>query len=118
MTSSDLNVLKALNHDFLAAVKTHTRPSLQERNFRFHFRFYELAGQPQTIDFVRMLWAKYPLEMLTKMPGRQVRVLEEHVTVLDALERRDVEGAVVAMQAHIKTGWDEFCAHYRATSAR
>lgn len=118
MTSSDLNVLKALNHDFLAAVKTHTRPSLQERNFRFHFRFYELAGQPQTIDFVRMLWAKYPLEMLTKMPGRQTRVFEEHVAVLDALERRDPEGAVAAMQAHIKTGWDEFCANYRATGTR
>jgi len=47
-----------------------------------------------------------------------VRVFEEHVAVLDALERRDVEGAVAAMQAHIKTGWDEFCANYRATSAR
>jgi DNA-binding GntR family transcriptional regulator len=65
-----------------------------------------------------MLWAKYPLEMLTKMPGRQTRVFEEHVAVLDALERRDPEGAVAAMQAHIKTGWDEFCANYRATGTR
>jgi DNA-binding GntR family transcriptional regulator len=118
MTLSDLNVLKALNHDFLAAAKTLTRPSLQEKNFRFHFRFYELAGQPQTIDFVRMLWAKYPLEMLSKMPGRQMRVFEEHAALLDALERRDPEAAVAAMQAHIKTGWDEFCANYKVTDAR
>ena len=62
-----------------------------------------------------MLWAKYPLEMLTKMPGRQTRVFQEHAAVLDALERNDPEGAVDAMQAHIKTGWDEFCANYRAS---
>jgi DNA-binding GntR family transcriptional regulator len=118
MTASDLNVLKALNHDFFAAVKADTRPSLQEKNFRFHFRFYELAQQPQTIDFVRILWAKYPLDMLTKMPGRQMRVFEEHAAVLNALERRDPDGAVAAMTAHIKTGWDEFCANYRASTAR
>jgi DNA-binding GntR family transcriptional regulator len=60
MTPTDLNVLKALNHDLLAAVRSHTRSSLQEKNFRFHFRFYERANRPQTIDFVRVLWAKYP----------------------------------------------------------
>jgi len=65
-----------------------------------------------------MLWAKYPLEMFSKMPGRQMRVFEEHAALLDALERRDPEGAVAAMQAHIKKGWDEFCANYRATDAR
>jgi DNA-binding GntR family transcriptional regulator len=112
MTEADLHALKALNHDLLAAVKTHTRASLQEKNFRFHFRFYELANQPQTIDFVRVLWAKYPLDMLSKMPGRPMRVFEEHAALIEALERRDAEGAARAMEAHIKTGWDEFCANY------
>jgi DNA-binding GntR family transcriptional regulator len=56
--------------------------------------------------------------MLTKMPGRQTRVFQEHAAVLSALERNDPEGAVAAMLAHIKTGWDEFCANYRAADAR
>ena len=55
-----------------------------------------------------MLWAKYPLEMLTKMPGRRSRVFQEHAAVLSALERNDPEGAVAAMQVHIKTGWEDF----------
>jgi DNA-binding GntR family transcriptional regulator len=113
MTLVDLNDLKVLNHDFFAALKSQSRPSLQEKNFRFHFRLYGIAGQPQTMDFVRMLWAKYPLEMLTKMPGRQTRVFQEHATVLSALERNDPEGAVAAMRVHIKTGWEEFLANYR-----
>jgi DNA-binding GntR family transcriptional regulator len=118
MTLADLNDLKVLNHDFFAALKSQSRPSLQEKNFRFHFRLYGIAGQPQTMDFVRMLWAKYPLEMLTKMPGRQTRVFQEHAAVLSALERNDPEGAVAAMQVHIKTGWEEFLANYREAGGR
>jgi DNA-binding GntR family transcriptional regulator len=38
--------------------------------------------------------------------------------VLSALERNDPEGAVAAMQAHIKTGWDEFLANYREMGSR
>ena len=113
----DLNLLKALNHDVLAAAKTRTRPSLQAKNFRFHFRFYEFANQPQTIDFVRVLWAKYPLDLLTLMPGRPMRVFEEHAALLVALEEGDPEDAVRAMEMHIKTGWQEFCANYQAAGA-
>jgi DNA-binding GntR family transcriptional regulator len=118
MTLADLNDLKVLNHDFFAALKSQSRPSLQEKNFRFHFRLYGIAGQPQTMDFVRMLWAKYPLEMLTKMPGRQTRVFQEHAAVLSALERNDPEGAVAAMRVHLKTGWEEFLANYREADGR
>jgi DNA-binding GntR family transcriptional regulator len=118
MTVADLDSLKVLNHDFFAALKSQSRPSLQEKNFRFHFRLYAIAGQPQTMDFVRMLWAKYPLEMLTRIPGRQSRVFQEHAAVLSALERNDPEGAVAAMQGHIKTGWDEFLANYREAGGR
>jgi DNA-binding GntR family transcriptional regulator len=111
------DALKALNHDLLAAVRSRTRSSLQEKNFRFHFRFYELANQPQTIGFVRVLWAKYPLDLLSKMPGRPMRVFEEHAALLEALERGDPAGAVAAMEHHIKVGWDEFRANYQASEA-
>ena len=64
---------------------TLARVTPQDRVAR-HFRLYELAGQPQTLDFARILWAKYPLDMLSQMPGRQPRVFDEHVALLAALE--------------------------------
>lgn len=117
MTAVDVDSLKALNHDLLVAVQTQTRSSVQQKNFRFHFRFYEVANQPQTLDFVRILWAKYPLDMLSKMPGRPMRVFEEHAALLAALEKGDVAGAVAAMEAHIKTGWTEFCSNYQVPTS-
>lgn len=36
------------------------RLATRTANFRFHFRLYELADRPQTLKFVRVLWAKYP----------------------------------------------------------
>jgi DNA-binding GntR family transcriptional regulator len=117
LTPADLSGLKALNHDVLTAVKMETRAVLQATNFRFHFRFYELAEQPQTLDFVRVLWAKYPLDLLSQMPGRPMRVFEEHVVLLAALESGDPETAVRAMREHIETGWREFLANYRSEQA-
>lgn len=115
MTENDLYVLKAINHDLLAAASVGDRAKCQEKNFRFHFRLYELAGQPQTIDFVRVLWAKYPLDMLSQMPGRQPRVFEEHVALIAAFEQGDPDAAARAMEAHIRTGWDEFLANYQSS---
>ena len=104
MTLADLDALKVLNHDFLAALKSRSRPSLQEKNFRFHFRLYGIAGQPQTMDFVRMLSGQISTgnadedarTAITGGPGTRGG--------LSTLERNDPEGAVAAMQVHIKTG--------------
>ena len=116
ITRAEVDALKAINHDLLVAVNARDRASLQEKNFRFHFRFYEIAGQPQTLDFVRVLWAKYPLDMLSKMPGRPSRVFEEHAALLAALEEGNTDAVAQAMEAHIRTGWDEFCANYGTAS--
>jgi DNA-binding GntR family transcriptional regulator len=42
-----------------------------------------------------------------------MRVFEEHVALLDALEQNDPAGAVAAMEHHIQSGWDEFRSNYR-----
>jgi DNA-binding GntR family transcriptional regulator len=118
MTADDLDGLKAINHDLLAAARAGDRAACREKNFRFHFRFYELAGQPQTLDFVRMLWARYPLDMLSQVPGRQPRVFDEHVALLAELERGDPDAAAAAMAAHIDSGWQEFLANYTSPQPR
>jgi DNA-binding GntR family transcriptional regulator len=81
-------------------------------NYRFHFMLYECAQLPQTLEFVRALWAKFPFDLLTAMPGRKPRVQQEHDVFLDALARGDAKGAVRAMDAHIKRGWVEFRSSY------
>jgi DNA-binding GntR family transcriptional regulator len=118
ISANDLYVLKAINHDLLAAAKSNDRRACREKNFRFHFRLYGLAAQPQTLDFVRILWAKYPLDMLSEMPGRQPHVFDEHVALLGELERGDPEAAARAMAEHIRTGWQEFLANYSSAPAR
>jgi DNA-binding GntR family transcriptional regulator len=52
--------------------------------------------------------------MMSKMPGRPMRVFEEHAALLDALERNDPAGAVAAMEHYIKSGWDEFRSNHQA----
>lgn len=117
MSVHDLDVLKALNHDLLVASRANDYSTCREKNFRFHFRLYELAGQPQTLDFVRVLWAKYPLDLLSRLPGRQRRVFEEHAVLLAALESRDAEGAARAVETHVASGWNAFLSEYDSDRA-
>lgn len=73
-------------------------------NFRFHFRLYACADMPQTLHFVRVLWAKYPFDMLGALPNRGRQVADEHEKIMDALRAGDARAAMRAMQAHLETG--------------
>lgn len=43
-----------------------------------------------------------------RVPGRPAAAIEQHRLVLEALERRDVEGAVEAMQRHLADSFEAF----------
>jgi len=118
LTPADLTILRQFNQEMADAGPDAPHRLLRENNFRFHFRLYERADQPQTLDFVRILWAKYPFDLLTLLPGRPSRVSEEHEEILQALEAGDAKRAMNAMAAHIRTGWREFDAMYPAPDAK
>jgi DNA-binding GntR family transcriptional regulator len=108
----DVARLEHINDRLGEAVAADNRDEHRVANYRFHFTLYEYAQLPQTLEFVRALWAKFPFDLLTAMPGRLPRVQQEHAAFLDALARRDAKGAIRAMDAHIKRGWMEFRSSY------
>jgi DNA-binding GntR family transcriptional regulator len=56
---------------------------------------------------VQVLWAKYPFDLVHRIPGRTARAAREHARIIDAVISRNEEAAAEAMRAHIRTGWDE-----------
>ena len=101
--------LKELRVQHRAAIPRGEAARLATRaaNYRFHFTLYEMDDRPQTLQFVRILWAKYPFgfEHLTR--GRSSRMAAEHEKFLLKVEAGDKVGAVEAMVEHIQFGWDE-----------
>jgi len=78
-------------------------------NYNFHFRLYELAERPQTLQYVRVLWARYPF-VTQERGGARLKNIEEHERFLMLIEAGDRAGAVEAMVAHIESGWNDLMA--------
>jgi DNA-binding GntR family transcriptional regulator len=112
LTPSSLTTLRKLNAEIEKAARANDRNLSRRANYRFHFFLYELARQPQTLHFVRVLWAKFPFDLLTAMPNRLPHVASEHSAFLKAAGRGDTRMALRALQGHIENGWREFKRHY------
>lgn len=91
-------------------------PRLASRteNYRFHFRLYELADRPQTLQFVRVLWARYPF-ITQERGGYRMKNIEEHERFLFLVEAGERDAAVEAMVAHIESGWNDLLATAQIT---
>lgn len=113
----DIATAVRINREMLSALNKFDLAAVRSANFRFHFHFYELADQPQTLHFVRILWAKYPFDLLAVMPNRQGDVIKEHQAFLDALAAGDAKGAIKAMQAHFESGQRGFRRHHGTAAA-
>jgi DNA-binding GntR family transcriptional regulator len=112
VTPGDLRALHDLDRDVVEASSAGVHERVRRANYRFHFKLYELARQPQTLEFVRVLWAKYPFDLVGVIRGRFDRANSEHNAVMAALGSGDSRKTVRAMQAHIESNWREFKATY------
>lgn len=106
--AADIRMLSSLNDDLRRAAQRECRELVRSSNFRFHFRLYELANMPQTLEFVRILWAKYPFDLLGSVPRVPEYAHSEHARIIEALERHDARVAMRAMQSHIELGHRAF----------
>lgn len=112
LTRMDATTLAALRESqtvIAARAAGGARLSSRTENYRFHFRLYELANRPQTLQFVRVLWAKYPF-INQERGGARLKNIGEHERFLRLVETGDREGAVDAMVAHIESGWHDLVA--------
>ena len=105
LSPDKLEELKEIQRGLVKAVEAKDLQTVRTANFRFHFRLYELAERPQTLHFVRVLWAKYPFTMQDLKQERPTTMRAEHDMFLDKAEQGDHAGAVEAMVEHIRNGW-------------
>ncbi|MDM0106586.1 GntR family transcriptional regulator [Variovorax sp. J22R24] len=108
LTKEGLESLHEAQRDYIRGAKANDLQLARRANVRFHFRLYELAERPQTLQFVRVLWAKYPF--ITSERGQTARakvVIQEHNAFLKFAGAGEVDKAVDAMCSHIGSGWDD-----------
>jgi DNA-binding GntR family transcriptional regulator len=105
MTPPALTELLDLQRNLVRALTSDDLQSVRTANYRFHFRLYEIADRPQTLKFVRVLWAKYPFTAQDVQRGRPGRMRQEHELFLKKVQQGDRAGAVDAMLQHIANGW-------------
>ncbi|UFN48419.1 GntR family transcriptional regulator [Roseomonas sp. OT10] len=105
MTRKALAELREIQARIVSLTEAATDPqATRAENYRFHFRLYELAQRPQTLQFVRVLWAKYPF-ISQEYAGRRKKQIAEHERFLTLAEAGNREGAVQALVDHIEAGW-------------
>jgi DNA-binding GntR family transcriptional regulator len=92
------------------AIQARRLDEIRTENYRFHFKLYELADRPQTLQFVRVLWAKYPFTSQDKSVARNEQVKSEHDDFLKKAAEGDHAGAVESMIDHIQRGWQRLLA--------
>lgn len=104
---AEIDQLKALAGEFERAAAEQDSSLARAVNYRFHRRIYDLADMPQTLHFVQILWARYPFDLINRLPGRAGRAASEHEELLDHMIAGDVGGAMLTTRRHIESGWAE-----------
>lgn len=105
ITTAEIAELRAIHRELTALTKSREPFPVRAANVRFHFRIYEIADCPQTLQFVRVLWAKYPFNFHDDQAARFKQLLHEHGEIVRRLEAGDRAGALAAMIEHIEAGW-------------
>jgi DNA-binding GntR family transcriptional regulator len=107
MTKTDLKLIQSIQKQLNEAIQHKDINAVRTENYRFHFKLYELAQRPQTLKFVRVLWAQYPFTRQDKTSSRPDTMRKEHEHFLDQLAAGNEAGAVQAMLDHIRSGWQQ-----------
>lgn len=112
LTSQDIEELRVLQDQIEDAAARGDKDSVRSINYRFHELIYIAAELPQTLRFVRALWARYPFDLINRLDNRIDRASQEHRDMLSAIIARDEAAFLQALRSHIRSAWDEFKASY------
>ena len=112
LTSQDIEELRSLQAQIEDAAARGDKDAVRTSNYRFHELIYIAAELPQTLRFVRALWARYPFDLINRLDNRIDRASQEHRDMLSAIIARDEAAFLQALQTHIRSAWDEFKASY------
>ncbi|SDE40978.1 DNA-binding transcriptional regulator, GntR family [Paracoccus isoporae] len=112
LTSQDIDELRSLQDQIEDAAARGDKDAVRTINYRFHELIYIAAELPQTLRFVRALWARYPFDLINRLESRIDRASQEHRDMLRAIIARDEAAFLQALRSHIRSAWDEFKASY------
>lgn len=118
MSEDQLAKLVDLHTQLEQDVERGDRDSVRLNNFRFHHYLYSIAGQPQTLRFVHILWARYPFDLINRIEGRIAVTAKEHAAIVQALVTKDEVGLLQAMNEHIHSGWRQLKTHIEQDSSK
>jgi DNA-binding GntR family transcriptional regulator len=101
----DVDDLRRTQDQFLACLQSQDYVGMRIANVKFHFKLYEAAGCGQTLQFVRVLWAKYPFGFQDRKNIRRFELIDqEHQAILDMLQAGDGQGVLVKFRHHLIAG--------------
>lgn len=112
LTPETIVELRNLQGQIETAAENGDRETVRVVNYRFHEAIYMAADLPETLRFVRILWARYPFDLINKLENRIERASSEHREMLQAIITHDEAAMLSALRVHIRAGWDEFKAEY------
>lgn len=103
-TDEQIDVLVELGHAMRAAVEAGEPTKYSALNRELDVMIQEIAGQPVAAELLRRLHGQVVRHQfrLAIRPGRSQVSLPEHLAVIDAIARRDADGAEAATRSHLR----------------
>jgi len=80
-------------------------------NYDFHYVLYSRTGLPLIEYVLKLLWARFPWDVLSVVPGRIKESRAEHKEILSAMESRDPAAAANAVDVHLVNSYNAIAAH-------
>jgi DNA-binding GntR family transcriptional regulator len=101
LTTEELAGLRRLHERLITAVADQDTAAAQECNFEFHRRINRGSGSARLVSLIRMVSAGVPHFSIREMAELAETTVTDHAEILDALEQRDGDRAMQAMQHHL-----------------
>lgn len=102
LTEADLQAIRRAAIDCTEAVRRADVAGDLAANRRFHFAVFAGARQPHTMRLIQQLWdaTEAYRALYYDAPQERLRALAAHDEIIEALDRRDADSLVAALDAH------------------
>lgn len=106
-----LHVLEETYGRIVAAQREKKYGEMRQANYEFHMSLYEAAAASRLEGMIKSLWATFPWDTLSLVPGRPELAAEEHGEILDAVRARDAERLGELITHHVQTAAEALLAY-------
>lgn len=98
-----LQTVESITEEMDQAERAGDMSLVRSKNRDLHMAIYRAAGMPRLYLLIENLWATYPFDTLSLLPGRPAEAMKEHRKLLEAIRTRDPDTVAEAMGQHMKS---------------